>query len=68
MPCDWRNVSVDVSVQDSLVIVNECLEGGDVNCLCEIDNTFLVSYMGKGTYTFVFSECGKEVHRGRYTI
>lgn len=68
VPCDWRDVTVDVSVEGSTVIVNECCDGGNVNCICSIDNTFLITHMSGGTYTFIFQMCGEEVHRQEFTL
>ena len=68
VPCDLHDVTVSVDLDGSVVTVNECGEGGLVNCLCDMHNSFTITGLDHGTYTFVFKECGEERHRQEYTI
>ena len=68
VPCDLHNVTVSVEVEGSVVTINECGEGGEVNCLCDKHNSFNLVGLDHGTYTFVFKVCGEEKHRQEYTI
>ena len=52
----------------SVVTINECGEGGEVDCLCDKHNLFVITGLNHGTYIFVFKECGEERHRQEYTI
>ena len=68
VPCDWHNVTVSIESNGSVVTINECGEGGEVDCLCDKHNLFVITGLDHGTYTFVFKECGEERHRQEYTI
>lgn len=68
VPCDLHNVTVSVEVEGSVVTINECGEGGEVDCLCDKHNSFNLVGLDHGTYTFVFKVCGEEKHRQEYTI
>lgn len=68
VPCDLHNVTVSVEVEGSVVTINECGEGGEVNCLCDKHNSFNLVGLDHGTYTFVFKVCGEEKHRQEFTI
>ena len=45
-----------------------CGKGGEVRCVCDRHNSFTLSGLDHGTYTFVFKVCGEERHRQEYTI
>ena len=68
VPCDLYDVTVSVEVEGSTVTINECGEGGEVNCICDKHNSFNLVGLDHGTYTFVFKVCGEEKHRQEYTI
>lgn len=68
VPCDLHDVTVSVEVEGTVVTINECGEGGEVNCLCDKHNSFNLVGLDHGTYTFVFKVCGEEKHRQEYTI
>ena len=68
VPCDWHNVTVSIELDGSVVTINECGEGGLVDCFCDKHNGFTITGLPHGTYTFVFKECGEERHRQEYTI
>ncbi len=68
VPCDWHDVKVSVELDGSVVTVNECGKGGEVRCVCDRHNSFTLSGLDHGTYTFVFKVCGEERHRQEYTI
>lgn len=68
VPCDWHNVTVSIELDGTVVTINECGEGGLVDCICNKHNGFTITGLAHGTYTFVFKECGEERHRQEYTI
>lgn len=68
VPCDWHDVKVSVELDGSVVTVNECGKGGEVRCVCDRVNSFTLSGLDHGNYTFVFKVCGEERHRQEYTI
>ena len=68
VPCDWHNVTVSIELNGSVVTINECGEGGEVDCICDKHNLFVITGLNHGTYTFVFKVCGEERHRQEYTI
>ncbi|MBP5540381.1 MAG: hypothetical protein J6X88_01915 [Bacteroidales bacterium] len=68
VPCDWHNVTVSIELDGSVVTINECGEGGEVDCICDKHNGFTITGLAHGTYTFIFKECGEERHRQEYTI
>ena len=68
VPCDLHDVTVDIDVEGSIVTINECGHGGEVDCICNRYNTFNLVGLDHGTYTFVFKVCGEEMHRQEYTI
>jgi hypothetical protein len=68
VPCDWHNVTVSIELDGSMVTINECGEGGLVDCFCDMHNSFTINGLDHGTYTFVFKECGEERHRQEYSI
>lgn len=68
VPCDLHDYKVSVEVEDSVVTVNECGEGGAVDCICDKHSGFTLVGLEHGTYTFVFKVCGEEKHRQEYTI
>ena len=68
VPCDLHDVKVSIELDGSVVTVNECGEGGEVDCLCDKHNLFVITGLNHGTYTFVFMECGEERHRQENTI
>ena len=66
--CDLHDVTVSVEVDGSVVTINECGEGGEVNCICDMHNSFNLVGLDHGTYTFVFKVCGEEKYRQEFTI
>lgn len=68
VPCDLHDVDVQVQVEGTTVIVNEGGGSDQVDCICHIDNTFYITNLTPGTYTFIFMESGQEMHRQEYTI
>lgn len=68
VPCDLHDVTVSIELDGSVVTINECGEGGEVDCLCDKHNLFVITGLDHGTYIFVFKECGEERHRQEYTI
>lgn len=68
VPCDLHDVTVSVDVDGSVVTINECGEGGEVNCICDMHNSFTLVGLDHGTYTFVFKVCDEEKHRQTFTI
>lgn len=68
VPCDLHDVTVDVDVEGMVVTINECGEGGEVDCFCDMHNTFNLVGLDHGTYTFVFKVCGEEKHRQKVSI
>ncbi len=68
VPCDWHNVTVSIELDGSVVTIDECGEGGEVNCICDKHNGFTITGLDHGTYTFVFKVCGEERHRQEFTI
>jgi len=68
VPCDLHDVTVSIELNGSVVTINECGEGGEVDCICDKHNLFVITGLDHGTYTFVFKECGEERHRQEYTI
>lgn len=68
VPCDWHNVTVSIELDGSVVTINECGEGGEVDCICDMHNGFTIKGLDHGTYTFVFKVCGEERHRQEFTI
>jgi len=68
VPCDLHDVTISVELDDSVVTINECGEGGYVDCICDKHNLFTLTGLDHGTYTFVFKECGEERHRQVFTI
>lgn len=68
VPCDLHDVKVSIELDGSVVTINECGEGGLVDCICDMHNGFTIIGLDHGTYTFVFKECGEERHRQEYTI
>ena len=68
VPCDLHDVTVSVEVDGSVVTINECGKGGEVDCICDKHNLFVINGLDHGTYTFVFKVCGEERHRQEYTI
>ena len=68
VPCDLHDVKVSIELDGSVVTINECGEGGLVDCICDMYNGFTIIGLDHGTYTFVFKECGEERHRQEYTI
>ena len=68
VPCDLHDVTVSVEVDGTVVTINECGKGGEVDCVCDMHNSFTIVGLDHGTYTFVFKEGTVERHRQEYTI
>ncbi len=68
VPCDLHDVTVSIELEGSVVTIDECGEGGAVDCVCDMHNGFTIIGLDHGTYTFVFKECCDERHRQEYTI
>ena len=68
VPCDLHDVTVSIESDGSVVTINECGHGGEVDCICDKHNLFVITGLDHGTYTFVFKVCGEERHRQEYTI
>jgi len=68
VPCDLHDVTVSVEVDGTVVTINECGKGGDMDCVCDMHNSFTIVGLDHGTYTFVFKEGTVERHRQEYTI
>lgn len=68
VPCDYHNITVAISLQGSVVNVNECCSGGAANCICQIDNVYNISDLPSGTYTIFFSVCSEFKYSAQVTI
>lgn len=58
VPCDFHDITVAFSYQSNSITINECCQGGLVNCICNIDNSFDINDLPAGTYTVFFNVCG----------
>lgn len=68
VPCDLHNVAVSVEMNGTVVTINEGGEGGEVDCICDMHNSFTLVGLDHGTYIFVFKQGCEERHRQEYNI
>jgi predicted dehydrogenase len=68
VPCDFHNVRVTVAVEEDTIVIDESNEGGDVDCICRVDNRYWIENVTQGMYTIIFKVGGEEHHRCVYNM
>ncbi|GEM_PF-2712792 len=68
VPCDFHNVRVTVAVEEDTIVIDESNEGGEVDCICRVDNRYWIENVAQGMYTIIFKVGGEEHHRCAYNM